>query len=347
MFADHVVEAVLKGDRVVVEWNAIDDPSGNRHPPGLKYMFTELFCNAAGGPEVVTSKGFDEAKLGIDPRQWPTFLALVEEAAGMWPTKHHRELVMKICEASKVEICQGLEGEATPVVRGYAGGSDAINATGDFGMPVMGGCPFSGGMPAMGGCPFSGKVGGRCPISGFGISGGGINASASPPAKSLAQGVSEAAAPHHMGGRVLGSNLQQKLDELTDEDPDLCCPITLMVFTEPVKASDGFIYEKASLMQLLRNRQASPMTREPLQSNFQPAPEKFAEVQEFRKTRAHALIQFAREALAQTEQHLAGTALDRVGDYLENAGGAIARGLAREAVPLYTQLGRPVPQAFR
>jgi hypothetical protein len=150
-----------------------------------------------------------------------------------------------------------------------------------------------------------------------------------------------------MGGRVLGSNLQQKLDELTDEDPDLCCPITLMVFTEPVKGSDGFIYEKASLMTLLRNRQASPMTREPLQSNFQPAPEKLAEVQEFRKTRAQALIQFAREALAQTEQNLAGTALDRVGDYLENAGGAIAQGLAREAVPLYTQLGRPVPQAFR
>merc|ERR1739848_595490 len=141
-----------------------------------------------------------------------------------------------------------------------------------------GGCPFGGGMAVTGGCPFSGKKDGNCPISGFGISGGGLKASASPPAQSLAQGVSEAAAPHHMGGRVLGSNLQQKLDELTDEDPDLCCPITLMVFTAPVKASDGFIYEKASLLKLLANRQASPMTREPLQSNHQPAPEKSAEV---------------------------------------------------------------------
>jgi len=317
------------------------DPSGNRHPPGLKYMFTELFCNAAGGPEVVTSKGYDEAKLGIDPTQWPTFLALVEEAARMWPTKHHRDLVMKICESSKEEICAGLEGQATPVVRGLgiAAESDALNGTTDFAMPAMGACPFSenvgGQCPVSGrGCPFMGNAGGKRPV-------GGINSTA-PPTAAEAHAASDAAEPHHMAGRVLGSTLQQKLDELTDEDPDLCCPVSLMVFNDPVKASDGFMYEKASLMQLLANRQSSPMTRESLQKQFQPATEKLAEVQEFRKTRSQALIKFAREA-AQFEPAMAGTALDRVGDYLEYTSAKVARAIASEAAPLFSQLGRPMP----
>jgi len=58
-----------------------------------------------------------------------------------------------------------LEGEETPVVRGYALSSDAIDATGGFGMPAIGGCPFSGNA-AMGKCPFSGKAGGQCPMAG-------------------------------------------------------------------------------------------------------------------------------------------------------------------------------------
>jgi hypothetical protein len=45
-----------------------------------------------------------------------------------------------------------------------------------------------------------------------------------------------------IAGRVLGSNLQAKLDELLIEDPDLCCPIALVLFSEPVIASDGFMY---------------------------------------------------------------------------------------------------------
>ena len=69
LFADRLVESVLKGDRVQVEWDQVEDASGTRHPPGLKYMVTELLCNSAGGPEVVTSKGFDEAKLGVAIRK--------------------------------------------------------------------------------------------------------------------------------------------------------------------------------------------------------------------------------------------------------------------------------------
>merc|ERR1712113_1253945 len=58
-----------------------------------------------------------------------------------------------------------------------------------------------------------------------------------------------------MNGRILGNALQQRLDKLTEEDPDLCCPVSLMVFSNPVLASDGFIYDKSSLTQLLSNRQ--------------------------------------------------------------------------------------------
>merc|ERR1712048_1265323 len=151
LFVDRLVEKVLRGDRVQVQWNRLDDAAGTRHPPGLKYMFTELFCHAAGGPEVVTSKGFDEAKLGIDQNQWAEFLALVAEAATVWPTKHHRDLVLKLCENNKAEICFGLEGEETA-------------ASFDLTTPVDASSGQAFQMASK--CPFSGKSGGQCPFSG-------------------------------------------------------------------------------------------------------------------------------------------------------------------------------------
>merc|ERR1712014_552650 len=77
-----------------------------------------------------------------------------------------------------------------------------------------------------------------------------------------------------MAGRVLDSSLQRSLDGLLEEDPDLCCPVSLMVFVEPVRASDGFIYDKKMLDQLLKNKQRSPMTREVLKPEYCPATEK-------------------------------------------------------------------------
>merc|ERR1719401_1429551 len=146
LFASKLVDKVLQGDRVQVQWNPVDDVSGSRHPPGLKYMLTELLCHSAGGPELPTSRGFDDAKLGIDPNQWTAFLEIVTETATVWPTKHHRELVLKICEKSKAEICFGLEGQETPAVNIAAiSGVDAFVPTGR--------------------CPFSGSSGGSCPFS--------------------------------------------------------------------------------------------------------------------------------------------------------------------------------------
>jgi hypothetical protein len=344
LFADRVVEAVLRGDRVQVQWDRLDDPAGKRHPPGLKYMFTELLCNSAGGPEKVTSKGFDEAKLGVDPSQWPAFLALVAETAAVWPTEHHRDLVLRICESSKIEVCIGLEGE-TPEVALPVQASDALPR-----------CPFSG--TSGGQCPFSGAnhTGGQCPFSGASRT-----IAAPAPASPLSQRVSgeigsimqRAAswfsgpseiqnAPHAQGGRVLGSSLQQKLDELIDEDPDLCCPVSLMIFADPVVASDGFIYERASLTTLLANRQASPMTRETLKPEFKLAQQKRVAAHDFRRKQSGALLQFAREAAPQ-QPEMAITALERISDYIEVLIPQHSQSLAREASQLYSQLGRSAP----
>jgi len=327
LFAHRLVDAVLTGDRLQVQWDRLDDASGMRHPPGLKYMVTELLCNGAGGPEVVTSKGYDDAKLGIDPEQWSTFMGMVAETASVWPTQHHRDLVLRICEQSKAEICFGLEGQDVPAV-------ELLSAMPSQAISVAACCPFSG---KSGQCPFSGS-----------------HSAASPPgASSLSAAAQESlagdvgaplqdaqAAP--MAGRVLGSSMQQKLDELMDEDPDICCPVSLMVLADPVIASDGFVYEKAMLTQLLHNRQRSPMTREVLKSQFRAASEKKAEAMNFRQARSQELVAFAQEAAA-SQSTIALAALGRAADYIEALGPAEAQGIATAAMQLYAQLGRPVP----
>merc|ERR1712093_776221 len=77
-----------------------------------------------------------------------------------------------------------------------------------------------------------------------------------------------------LAGRLLGNVLQTRLDELCDENAEMCCPVTLMLFRNPVIASDGFMYEEDSVKQLIRNRQVSPMTREPLGSEYFQARQK-------------------------------------------------------------------------
>lgn len=332
LFADRLVERVLHGDRVQVQWNHVDDPQGNRHPPGLKYMVTELLCHAAGGPEMVTSKGFDEAKLGIDPSQWAEFLFVVSEAATVWPTKHHRDMVLKLCEHSKAEICFGLEGQvvALPADLPMAAAASPAEA---FQMASK--------------CPFSGKSGGQCPFSGQSAGPAPANTTSVErrAASALQSCLSEAAAPAGqapMAGRVLDSSLQRSLDGLLEEDPDLCCPISLLIFREPVRASDGFIYERSMLTQLLQNRQRSPMTREVLKSEYRAATEKMAEAMEFRHGRSEDLIKFALQAATQRPQ-MAITALERVVDYLAVVQTAQARHLATEAAKVYITLGQQVP----
>merc|ERR1719394_991390 len=100
-----------------------------------------------------------------------------------------------------------------------------------------------------------------------------------------------------------------------------------MVFADPVIASDGFIYEKAMLSQLLKNKQRSPMTREVLKSQYREAAEKKAEAVRFRERRSQELLAFA-ETAANPEPQMAAAAVARATDYVEILGAARAKALA-------------------
>lgn len=124
------------------------------------------------------------------------------------------------------------------------------------------------------------------------------------------------AAEANRGRRVLGSELQKQLDNLMEEDSDLCCPVSLMLFVDPVVGSDGFLYEKASYKGLLQNRMVSPMTRERLKTDFLPARQRKSAAMDFRETRSVELLKFAEDVLA-SEPNMAKEALQRVSEYLE------------------------------
>merc|ERR1719281_781893 len=122
----------------------------------------------------------------------------------MWPTRHHKELVLKICESSKTEICAGMEGEAAVVE-----GARELNATA---IGSSGGCPFSGASGAGGRCPFTGASGG----GDVHIPRPSAPAAAPPASAGVARSVSTVSesstrAGGVMAGRVLGSSLQQQL----------------------------------------------------------------------------------------------------------------------------------------
>merc|ERR1712039_307615 len=113
-----------------------------------------------------------------------------------------------------------------------------------------------------------------------------------------------------MAGRTLNNSWQSRLDELILEDPDLCCPVSLLLFVEPVIASDGFMYEQSSIEGLLRAHMASPMTRESLKPEFFPARRRKRDAIRFREIRCEELLKFAAEALA-PQPRLAAVALER------------------------------------
>jgi hypothetical protein len=314
-------------------------------------MVTELLCHSAGGPELPTSKGFDEAKLGIDPNEWQAFLSIVAETAVVWPTRQHLELVLKIVEKSKVEFCFGLEGEEMPELELPL--APVVASTN-----LVARCPFSG--HAGGSCPFSGGRSCTTPTDLQANATTNNDASGAPMIGQLMTGLRQlctsvlpqqanattgnavsGGAP--MNGRILGNALQQRLDRLTEEDPDLCCPVSLMVFSSPVIASDGFIYDEGSLKELLRLRQASPMTRETLKPSYRRAAGKIAEVTHFRKQRSQELLDFAAVAVNAQQQQLAITALDRTCDYIQSLDTQSAQSLYRRAFDLYSKLGHTAP----
>jgi hypothetical protein len=376
-------------------------------------MVTELTCNCTGGPEVVTSKGFDDAKLGVPAEQWPTFLELANEAATMWPSQLLRTSLLNALAEQKAELCIGVIGEddsaeAQAMRRIQSAGFGQFEATaaldkceGDAskaldllatgwspGRPgsvtqvgVVNTSPSSG---YTGGCPFSGVVPSphrqRCPFSGAPVEKAAAFGAATAPTpappqldektadavRTLAERgipasqiasllqVDEAAADavlHAVAGpnvgRVLGSNAQQKLDELLTEDADLCCPVSLMLLSNPVVASDGFLYEKASLEQILQGNGISPMTRERLQGDFIPAVQRKKKAIEFREMRSNELLSFADEAIAAGQQAMAVEAAERVVDYINGLPPGSSTSIETKVKQAYLKLGRPAPVFLR
>lgn len=153
-----------------------------------------------------------------------------------------------------------------------------------------------------------------------------------------------------IAGRVLGSNLQEELDDLLAEDPELCCPIALVLFSDPVIASDGFMYEKASLDTLFqhptRHGVVSPMTRGQLKREYLSARQKKRESLEFREKRGADILNFAAKATAE-QPHMAVTALERVSEYVAVMKPGPGSTLVQTASRLWGQLGRTIPEELR
>ena len=100
---------------------------------------------------------------------------------------------------------------------------------------------------------------------------------------------------HKVAGRVLSSEQQRALDELLLEPAELCCPITLMLLSDPVIASDGVVYERAAIRAIVQQGKLSPTTLEPLEPALVPAPRPHESVLKFVAERAAALVRFANE----------------------------------------------------
>jgi Mg-chelatase subunit ChlD len=146
-----------------------------------------------------------------------------------------------------------------------------------------------------------------------------------------------------MAGRILGSALQEELDSLLYEDPDLSCPITLVLFCDPVVASDGCVYEKSAIEELIRTQGLSPMTHKPLAQELFPADEEKARAKVFMEERGRKLLRFAAEAQGQGQVSMALSASDRLKDYVASLTPKAAPDLARAVQDLCSQLGRPFP----
>jgi hemoglobin len=401
-FVDRLVEKVLTGDRVHIQHDRLDDPTGRRHPPGLKYMLTELVCHGTGGPEVVTSKGFDDAKLGVRAEEWPDFLQLAAEAAELWPLSHLRNSVLSALGAMKAEICTGIVAEDTSeeararrmvqeagfdhylatsalercggdplralelLTRGWEpDNEETMSMPGTTSSmssmnldPDAPRCPFAcpgaappAGHPPLGAGAGSGSSQAAAPVDdqlGLAIRAlaeKGMAAAQIAPLLSLSEASVVAVlaqGPSVAQGRVLGSDLQKRLDDLLEEEADFCCPVSLMLYVDPVIASDGFMYEKASIQGLLRNRMVSPMTREPLKLEFLPARQRKSATLEFRQKRSAELLAFAKDAVASQPQ-MAATALQRASEYVEVLKPDTVPELSRQAAELWRKVGQPVP----
>ena len=78
-----------------------------------------------------------------------------------------------------------------------------------------------------------------------------------------------------LAGKRLNDPLQLRLDALLEEEADVCCPVTLVLLADPVRARDGFAYERSAAQALCTGAGGafvSPMTREELPAELAADP---------------------------------------------------------------------------
>eukprot|EP00933_Yihiella_yeosuensis_P035767 TRINITY_DN2936_c0_g1_i1.p1 TRINITY_DN2936_c0_g1~~TRINITY_DN2936_c0_g1_i1.p1 ORF type:complete len:883 (-),score=227.63 TRINITY_DN2936_c0_g1_i1:6-2654(-) len=108
-FVDVLVEKSLQTRNLKISWESGRNPEAKRTAAGLKYLVTELICSGAGGPEIVTSRGFDDAKLGVPEEEWQTFLEIATAAANaVWNSTTLTNGMLCLLEEQKAELCTGL-----------------------------------------------------------------------------------------------------------------------------------------------------------------------------------------------------------------------------------------------
>ena len=419
-FADALVDRLVAADSPVkIPFDAIDAAESTRHSPGLKYVLTELLCHQTGGPEIITAEGFDDAKLGVPMNDWAAFSALAADVASVFPTPHHRAMILAVINEHKPELCHGHieDGGISPerfkrlkIEKAGFESFDAVAALAKAGgdqeraiqMLVDGWVPDAAASAAakqamdVSETAAAAADGPKCP---FGFTGpnphgpqaaapalpaaiadtvkvmaerGGLDAEAiaktlnldvekvkatlAPPppeaegvvkpldeplasaAKTMAErgidpeqiatmlNVSAAAVKAtvhagaggdgNTGGKVVGNPMQQRLDQLLEEDANLCCPVTLVLFVDPVNPGDGFAYERNAAEELAQgDKFVSPMTREERPFNLEPAHDIKEKAKMFRIERCDALVAFIAEA-APVNAHMAMEAVERVSEYL-------------------------------
>merc|ERR1711881_530209 len=123
LFVDRLVDALLQDDRVRIPCDG-----QKRNEVSLKYLFTEVMCNIAGGPEVITARDFDETKLLLPKAAWELFVATAQIAADHFPIAVRAEVVQCL-QRSKSVIVDPHDDEASlpQVILGRSGAQAAAN----------------------------------------------------------------------------------------------------------------------------------------------------------------------------------------------------------------------------
>merc|ERR1719428_290266 len=99
LFADRVVDALLADSTVRLPLDG-----QKRSAATLKYLFTELICHAAGGPEILTATRLPETRLLASSKEFFQLMPCAEAASDHLPVSRHRTELMRCVFEQKALI---------------------------------------------------------------------------------------------------------------------------------------------------------------------------------------------------------------------------------------------------